>query len=176
MAGVACLNLGADWLLGGLTAEESMNRGRPRNGVLVLTSLGVDMGSANWCAFGAGVLCVPLSSTSISPARASAASGGDDGIGSSCANTEVKGVVASTRRLLLPSLVGANSASNSASRMPGVSGSSGGVLSMASSGSSLAFLVPVPACLVTSTSSESSMTSRWRERVALCEAGGSRVT
>ena len=57
--GVSSLNLGANWLLGGFTAEESINRGRLRNGVFMF--LGVDAAGASGRALGAGVLCVPIS-------------------------------------------------------------------------------------------------------------------
>lgn len=182
--GVSSLNLGVDWLLGGFTVEESINRGRLRNGVFML--LGVDAGGANGRALGAGVLWVPishvvllcllLSGKSMGSAGGFAVPGGDDNIGSTCARLlRLKGVAPSTRRRLFPSLTGSNSASNSASRMPGVSGSSGGVLSIASYAGSPAAMGPIGISSISAGSSESSITSRcWR--VALWVAGWLRAT
>lgn len=169
MPGSSSLNLGADWLLGGLAAEESINRGRLRNGVFIL--LGVDAACANRHALGAGflsipmshavVLCLLLSDKAMGSAGGSTDSGGDDNIGSICVRfLRWEGATPSTRRRLFPSLTGENSASNSASRIPGVSASSGGVLFMASSGSSSASLPPVCTSPMPAASSESSITSR----------------
>lgn len=180
------LDLGADWLLGGFAVEESINRGRLRNGVFIL--LGVDVTGTSGRALGAGVLWVPishvvvlcllLSGDSRGSAGGSTVPGGEDNIGSTCVRLlRVKGVTPSTRRRLFPSLTGANSASNSASRIPGGSGSSGGVLSIASSGSSSTCLPPIRASPISAASSESSITSRCRRAgVALWVAGGLRAT
>ena len=184
MPGVSGLDLGADWLLGGFAVEESINRGRLRNGVFML---GVDVTGTSGRALGAGVLWVPishvvvlsllLSGQSMESAGGFAVPGGEDNIGSICVWLfRVKGATPSTRRRLFPSLTGANSASNSASRVPGVSGSSGGVLSIASSGSSSTSLPPIRASSICATSSESSITSRCRRaRVAFWVAGGLRA-
>jgi hypothetical protein len=165
-------------MLGGFIVDESMNRGRLRNGVFI--SSGVNTSGANGRAIGAGVLCVAISQVvvfclsksgdSMELARGFAVGGGDDDIASACVSfVEAEGVLLSVRRRLFPFLLGAKRASKSASRTPGVSVSvsSGGVLSIASSRISFMPLAPTPLFLITSTSSESSITSRrWRERAA----------
>jgi hypothetical protein len=92
MPGVSGLDLGADWLLGGFAVEESINRGRLRNGVFIL--LGVDVTGTSGRALGAGVLWVPvahvvvlcllLSSKCMESAGEFAVPGGEDNIGSTC--------------------------------------------------------------------------------------------
>lgn len=168
-AGVSALN--GVWLVGGFFA--SMKRGLLRNGVLVLPGVERPGGIGRAHAF--GVACIPVF---LGAARGIARGagvlgtsccrfGGEEGIASDCRpNFSSSVVFPPERRLrLLLSRTGAKSASNSASRTPGVSGSHGGVLSIASSITSFPPLPRTAASLLMSPSSESSI-------VSLCRRGG----
>lgn len=166
-AGVSALN--GVWLLGGFFA--SMNRGLLRNGVLVLP--GVEEPGGIGRADAPGVACTPVSfGATLGVGRGAGVlgtlcciSGGEDGIVSDArANFSSSVRFPPESRLRLLSLTGAKSASNSASRTPGVS-VSGGVLSISSSMASVPPLPRTVGSLVMSPSSESSI-------VSLCRRGG----